>query len=144
MNNKLTNKLYNDFPIIFRQKDDPQSRISKKYGFTCDDGWYNLIYRLCKYVQGMIDNNPHLINEQIEVTQIKEKFGTMRFHYKWFIIDENKNVDNRLKNELDGAIMFAMNISSYICENCGNQATNHLVNDWYKTICSKCEGNINE
>ncbi len=73
---------------------DLEKRLSTKYpelfsqvffGVECGDGWYNIIDRLCGFIQSSIynltfsgggDEGFHL--PQLEFSQIKEKYGTLR------------------------------------------------------------------
>jgi hypothetical protein len=88
----------------------------------------------------MIDNNPHLIDHQFEATQVKEKYGTLRFYYFLKKIEDRKVVDklSTLEAELEGAISFAQHLSENICEICGNQSKVHGT-FWLTTECEECE-----
>ena len=73
MKQELQNKLYEKYPKIFAQKDLPMSQTSMCYGIECGSGWYNIIDALCENIQNYVDQNRI---EQVEATQIKEKFGS--------------------------------------------------------------------
>ena len=65
MKEELEDKLYGSFASLFPN--------SLTYGIECEDGWFELIFNLCEQLK----------DENIEVTQIKEKFGTLRFYYNF-------------------------------------------------------------
>jgi len=48
-------------------------------GFECGDGWFRLITCLCEALDGAIaqEEMPPIV-----VTQVKEKFGNLRFRYR--------------------------------------------------------------
>ena len=48
MNKKHTERIFNDFPEIFAGRDKPIPESLLLFGFECDDGWYDLVYNLCK------------------------------------------------------------------------------------------------
>jgi len=76
MKPELENKLYKDFPKLFRQKDLPITESAMGWGIDTPDEWFSVIYKACNLIQGYCDS----IKEQIEFTQIKEKFGLLRMY----------------------------------------------------------------
>jgi hypothetical protein len=78
MNKKLTKKLLDKYPKLFRQASLSPQDTSMCFGFQCGDGWYNLINWTCSQLQWDIDRNGY---PQIEFNTIKEKFGTLRLYY---------------------------------------------------------------
>ena len=128
MNKKLDKKLCKDFPKLFAQRNLPMTQTCMCWGFECGDGWYNLIYRLCEEIQGYIDNNKHLKIPQVEVTQVKEKYGTLRFYY------DGGN------EKIDGMVWLAEGLSAYICENCGHLDSKNTLKGkgWIYNMCNTC------
>src|SRR3990172_2708662 len=76
MNIKLEAALYKKYPKIFRQRKLPMTETCMCWGISCGDGWYKIIDDLCADIQVFCDQNKC----QIEATQVKEKFGTLRFY----------------------------------------------------------------
>lgn len=68
------------------------------------NGWQPLIKMLCDAIQSHIDNNGA---QQVEVSQIKEKFGGLRFYY------------DGGDRYIDGMVGFAEYMSEVTCEQCG-------------------------
>ena len=85
MTEKLQNQLYKKFNRIFTQKG-----LSLRWGFECDDGWYELIYGLCEKIQAYIDG---VKCQQVIATQVKEKFGSLRFYIAFDLLNEDDVID---------------------------------------------------
>ena len=72
MKKELDDKLCKDFPVLFKDRHGDMSKTLMCWGFNCGDGWYALIYKLCK---DLVKIDPVLV-----VVQVKEKFGGLRFY----------------------------------------------------------------
>lgn len=125
MTKKLDDKLVVDFPKIFRDRHAPMTETAMCWGFP-GDGWYSLIYDLCKCIQSRIDMNPHLNFSQPVAVQVKEKFGTLRFYV------------DAADEETNGMIRFAEYLSGHICEECGKAGRVIRENGWYSCRCYGC------
>lgn len=83
--------------------------------FTVYEGWYPLI--------------KDLINELIalgwdkRITQVKEKFGGLRFYIETYS-EEYQKVISKYES-----------LSYKTCEKCGNDGTNRKINNWLCTLC---------
>jgi hypothetical protein len=77
MSDELTQKLYAAFPRLYSGHDRPPSESSMCWGFECGDGWYQLLYDLSKDLTDYMEQNPSI---NLEVMQVKSKFGSLRFH----------------------------------------------------------------
>jgi hypothetical protein len=139
MKKELDDKLCEDFPKIFAQRHLNMHQTCMCWGFSCGDGWFNIIYSLCQSIQSYIDNRLENIERtkqwnknvadpnyewsafvprekrkvlkpipQVEATQVKEKFGTLRFY---------TNHSDEVINNLIG---LAENMSAVTCEICGS------------------------
>lgn len=124
MRKELQNKLYKKYPAIFAQKDLSIKKTCMCWGIDCGDGWYWLIDNLCRSLQSYID---HKKCEQLEATQVKEKFGRLRFY--------TTPIDDFLR----GQIRFAEHLSLSICEECGStEDVAQTTESSIKTRCKKC------
>lgn len=142
MDKVLQDRLFKDFPKIFVEKDLPMQQTCMCWGICTDDGWFELLYNLCRHLQWDTDKNKY---PQVIAQQVKEKFGTLRFYY---VLDcsenagkEDERTSVRRCAEHDGAIQFAEAMSAHICEICG--ALNNTVEQmsrggWCKTLCAVC------
>ena len=104
MKKELEQKLYKKYPKIFVQRKLDMSKTSMCFGLQCGDGWYDLIDKVCGYLQFQIDNNGM---PQFSFNTVKEKFGSLRLYTDGW------------NSELDNVISFAEYLSQFICEECG-------------------------
>ncbi len=143
MKEELVKQLHDRYPLMFPQKTWPE----------CDDGWYNLIDTLCHSIQSHVDNSkrrhdwavehnrklaedpsyaafdrePRVVSApaaQVEVQQIKEKFGGLRFYV------------NHGDDVVYGMTNLADHLSFSICEKCGNRGERRS-GGWIKTLCDQ-------
>jgi hypothetical protein len=116
MNNINKEKLLKDFPNLYRQYYLTPQETSMCYGFDCDDGWFNLIYKLS---QDIVKLDP-----KCEAEQVKQKMGGLRFY------------TNGTTKEVFELISKAEEQSYKICELCGAPGT---INDsgWIQCRCKK-------
>jgi len=95
-------------------------------GFCCGEGWWPILKSLCGQIQHQIDwkaKQGHHV-PQVVVTQIKEKFGGLRFYYDG-------------GNEyIDGLVSMAESWADHTCETCGKPATKKTTG-YIKTVCDK-------
>ena len=115
MKPELQNKLFEAYPNIFRQKDLPMRQTCMCWGIDTGDGWYNILDTLCNQIQNHLEHNlrkdqdPAVVN--VEATQVKEKFGGLRFYY------------NGGDEFIEGLVWMAEAISGRACEECGSPGT---------------------
>ncbi len=91
--------------------------VYKKY-FPVGEGWRKLVTKL---VEDIIK-----IDSTVEISQIKEKFGTLRFY-----IDYGNN-------EIFNLIEKAEIESGKTCESCGTKNNVTTEGGWVLTLCHKC------
>mgnify|MGYP006972340604 CR=1 FL=1 len=108
MRNEFQIRLFESYPKIFRDRDLPLMKSATGRGIVCDDGWYPLIDALCATLQACADSG---CGPQVVVSQVKEKFGSLRFHVKGFAAGRSA--------EQYGMLLFAQYLSERICEVCG-------------------------
>lgn len=133
MKKELQDKLYQDYPKLFKQKDLSMRETCMCWGIETGDGWYSLLDKLCSLLQWDIDKNNY---PQIEARQVKEKFGTLRFYYSY--VPSEKKYDERKYGVQEGMISFAEYLSEYICETCGSTEGVKQTDGWVVTLCEKC------
>jgi len=136
MKEELEKQLVEKYPLIFNQR----------FEISCGDGWYQLIDTLCGTIQGHVNSverqrtwaleknakgididNPYEVPEpvvQVNVQQIKEKFGTLRFY------------TTGGDAYIHGAINMADTMSEHICEECGNVGKRRS-GTWIRTLCDQ-------
>lgn len=134
MQEELQNKLIEKYPKIFKQKDSPMNQTCMYWGLECGNGWYDLIDRLCFQLQFNTEHNNY---PQVEATQVKEKFGTLRFYYQTNASEEDKYSERNCRY-IEGLISFAEFYSEFICENCGSMENVSQTKGWITTLCENC------
>lgn len=121
MSPELDKVLCEKYPKLFAQRNKPMQETAMCWGFECGDGWFDLINTLCYLLQWDIDNNRE---PQIEVVQVKEKYGGLRFY------------TNQATGRQSGCISMAESLSYKICEVCGCPGVINT-GGWLSTRCKE-------
>lgn len=102
------------------------------FGIECGDGWKSLYQPIIDYIQEY--NRVHEGTDSfIEIHQIKEKFGGLRFYWG------GENVPEDVCDVLREMIRDAEAESFCVCEICGSRDNVGItVDNWYTTICEDC------
>lgn len=129
MRKELDDALCAKFPNIFKDRNADMRTTAMCWGFDCGDGWYSIINKLCTDIQKHLDENPKV--EQVVATQVKEKFGTLRF----YICGGD--------NTIDDMIMEAEQESARTCEVCGKPGSLET-KGWMTVRCDDCRKSIDE
>lgn len=79
MNDSLTRALYEEFPEPYSGRFKASEESSICWGFECGDGWYALLRSLSRELTNYGSSNPQF---RVEATQVKAKFGSLRFHLR--------------------------------------------------------------
>ena len=121
MSPELEQKLAEKYPFMRKgktlAKQEKEGYIADLYsafGCECGDGWFGIIDELCSDIQKIYEENG--IPEDIIVTQIKEKYGTLRFYV-------NVGGSENVKSKVEKAILKAEEKSEVTCEICGKPGT---------------------
>ena len=124
MKQELDEYLCKVFPKIFAERNLPMQETAMCWGFSCGDGWFNIINQLCQNIQHHIDwkNKKEETVAQVVVSQVKEKYGTLRFYYSGG------------DDTIDGMVSMAESMSGVTCEECGNPGTQNE-GGWITTLC---------
>jgi hypothetical protein len=108
--------------------------FSGKYGgFAVGKGWYTVLEILCDNIQHHIDWKVKQGQEiaQVEVNQIKEKFGGLRFYYTGG------------DDEISGMVRMAEAFTDKLCEECGSIGQRRG-GGWIRTLCDAHEKERND
>ncbi|AXA56703.1 antitoxin Xre/MbcA/ParS toxin-binding domain-containing protein [Pseudomonas thivervalensis] len=89
------------------------------FSFECGDGWFTLIDAACELIQHDIDTN----GTQFLASQVKEKFGGLRFYYR------------QGSGYATAAVELAEFLSPFICEICGAFGKTVSLFGWMQTRC---------
>ena len=120
MNIENTERLFREFPQLFRGKDLPLTQNLMPFGFECGDGWFDLVYTLAT------DITNHAAKKGFDpiAVQVKEKYGGLRFYVHC--------ADERIF-KLAAA---AENRSYRICDTCGAPGKEVSLRGWIATRCA--------
>jgi hypothetical protein len=175
MKSELQEKLFSKYPKIFGDRTKPMTETCMCWGLEVGDGWYDLIDILCesltytyttsievdeedgkrlgiKPYKSEVGNSYYFIVEppQVIATQVKEKYGTLRFYYREeyseeviSLVETGKYPDlqkiiDRYSNFIDGIVHFAEIASGRTCEMTGQPGEIHASggsrNGWLKVL----------
>ena len=90
------------------------------FGFECMDGWFPLIYAACELIQA---HSNHPGSEQVVASQVKEKFGGLRFYY------------HGGDDYVEAVVDLVERLSEFICELCGTPGHISERNGWLNARC---------
>jgi hypothetical protein len=118
MDNRLSKKLQSDFSNLMRYPEDQHMPSFYLFGFETGTGWFPLLYRLCKQLSDIQQSTGSII----QIRQVKEKFGTLRFY-----CDGPESIESFIDQAEDE--------SGRICEICGRPGQ-LSGKGWLRTLCS--------
>lgn len=148
MNEANTQKMYADFPRLYRYRFDEMSTM--RYGFIVNDGWFDLVYKLSADIEAearKLGLDPSS-DSWPAALQVKEKHGSLKFYCA---VGEQ---ESELQPEQRGALLSfrpmpnnaairaliteAEKQSLTICEGCGVPASLRE-EGWWRVTCDACE-----
>lgn len=139
MNKENTEKLYKKYTGLYMQKDLNMQQTAMCWGFSCGDGWYNIVDSLSRGISNHVDclncegfhdykEKPEdHVRVEIQAVQVKEKYGTLRFYV------------NQSDDYVDGLIEMAELMSAVTCEACGSPGEINS-GGWRMVRCDNCNG----
>ena len=167
MKTELEQKLFEKYPKIFGDRTKPATESCMFWGLEVGDGWYDLLDILCEsftytYTTGIqVDEEdgkrlgiePYADSyyftvepPQVIATQVKEKYGTLRFYYRedygeeiLSLLETGKYPDlqriiDRYSDYINGIVHFAETASGKTCEATGQLGELHSSGGWLKTL----------
>jgi len=171
MKQELQEKIFNKYPKIFGDRTKPMTETCMCWGLDVGDGWYNLIDTLCEALTYTYTTSIEVDEEdgkrlgikpysdsyyftveppQVIATQVKEKYGTLRFYYRSefdekiiYLLETKKypdleKVNDRFYNFIDGVVHFAEIASGRTCEITGQSGELHAsggsMDGWLKVL----------
>lgn len=107
--------------MLYAQRRMPMNSTCMCWGFECGDGWFGLLDRLSAKLEAINQKGQF----KIEASQVKEKFGSLRFY------------TNGAPDEADKLISKAEKESARTCERCGKRGKIMSNVGWYTCLCQK-------
>ena len=143
MKTELQRKLILEFPQFFTTDrkihigENPEEELNElltqeeivlpiQFGVECGDGWFMLLEQLMRSVESHLNPEnswPRKERIPLQIDQIKEKFGGLRFYY------------HGGDNEVRGMVNLAERLSYSICEQCGSTKNVTQTKGWIITLC---------
>ena len=120
MNKDLEKVLVEKYPTLYKDYRSKSPGACMRFGFECHDGWFKLID----------DLSAKLSKFDIVASQVKEKFGGLRFYIGPCKIEDS--------DEVFGYIGEAEDLSLKTCEICGNEGELQDQTHWLKVRCENC------
>lgn len=116
-------EVMNNHLYLFGIHDDTQLRC---WVLDCGRGWFDLIDCMLDEIED-VD-----INKKVYLTQVKEKYGSLRVY---FVVDDS----NELFDKVNDIVGKYEELSFIVCEECGASKAELRNHGWYKTLCDKCD-----
>ncbi len=119
---------------------EQKEHLTKEYFFLKDisigvgSGWFSILDDLCKELLTFVP-------AEFKVTQIKEKFGGLRFYYELkdhnhYDITYSSHISYEdFRQKVNGLIAKAESLSYETCELCGDPASLDKSSFWMKSLC---------
>jgi len=123
MKKELEKKLVKKYPNLYKNYFIPKSSMS--WGFSCGDGWYEVI----DWLSGVLEAIGGVVADQV-----KEKFGSLRFYYSF-----PNGTSGQIADAVRNIITEAVNRTYKTCENCGKPGGPRLNKvRQTKVLCNEC------
>jgi len=124
MKQELDEALCKDFPNLYKQRHGDMRSTAMMWGFECGPGWEPLIRNLSRELEAEILKIPEVHREYICASQVKEKYGTLRFYC------------HSETDEMSRIIRYYEHKSAETCEECGKTGTLRGYG-WLSTKCDE-------
>jgi len=122
MDAHLDKQLVKDCPNLYRDRNADMSVTAMCWGFP-ETGWHDLIRKASVIIEAEIMKLPEEERIKYRATQVKEKFGTLRFYM------------SASTPEMDKAIDEAEYASARTCETCGKKGNLMSSSGWVSCVC---------
>ena len=119
------------FPKLFGQK--------QYGGFAVGPGWWPILEALCEQIHNHVEWSQNQLEKyqrgsgciDVTVSQVKEKFGGLRFYYSGG------------NDTVDGMVRMAESWAAHTCEECGAPGKSRS-GGWIRTLCDHHEAERQE
>ena len=173
MSPELEKKLIDKYPTLFRDSTKPPTESLMCFGLECDNGWFKILDHLFGYLTNLMETElqvPYTPEYQAEhkddpdyhknhwgakikppqviLTQVKEKYGTLRVYHHTDMDDIPEDVWGRLNlneyyarlkrfdDKIDFAIDYAEYQSEITCEVTGKDGKLYT-KGWHRVLCDE-------
>ena len=105
-------------------EDGGEPRSFQMFGFEVGPGWFRLVSKLFDDLATVVRPT----GERLQIRQIKEKFGTLRFYWQG-------TFDDQTSERICEAVELAEFRSEVTCETCGRRGRLMNTRGWMATSC---------
>lgn len=123
MNEAFDKLLCDSFPNLYKDRHGDMRSTCMVWGFP-GDGWFLIIWNLSEKLEKMILELPEEERQHCCASQVKEKFGTLRFYM------------SASSKEMENLIDVAEEQSRRTCETCGQPGCLRK-SGWIVTACDE-------
>jgi hypothetical protein len=102
---------------------DKRNKVRGMGFLGCPEGWKELVVDT--------DNMLAHIDPEYFITQVKEKFGSLRYYYD----TKKTGVEAKI---MEAIVSNAEALSRHVCEKCGSYSAELRGNNWVRTLCEDC------
>lgn len=121
---KSSTEIITEYPELYGIPPFDPMKSLLCFGFECGKGWYPLLEELSKELSIEVKKSNL---KEFRVTQVKEKFGTLRFY-----ADNGNDKTRDLINDAESK-------SAKTCMTCGAEAAVRYNTGYVTCICDSCE-----
>ena len=133
------------YPILFQDRTKPITQSCMCWGIDCPEGWLDILTNLCNKLE-LLNNTVCKENKvKIVATQVKEKFGTLRFYFDltpFWEEETDENTYNLIYDMVSDLINYAEHKTSNVCQVCGKpfwyEKDKKVSKGWIGYYCEKC------
>ena len=173
MSPELEKQLIEKYPTLFRDRHRPPTESLMCFGLECDNGWFKILDHLFGYLTNLMetelqvpytpeyqakhkDDSDYYKNHwgakikppQVILTQVKEKYGTLRVYHHtdmdeipedvWGKLNLNEYYARlkRFNDKIDFAIDYAEYQSEITCEVTGKDGKLYT-KGWHRVLCDE-------
>lgn len=132
MNERLQHALVEEFPGVLRYHGGEPQQTCMAWGIACGDGWFLILWELCRELERLAERARELDPDLgVTASQVKEKFGTLRFYLNAVHAD--------VYDEVHTLVDRAEKRSAVTCEYCGRPGRQVNPRGWVRTLCEECQ-----
>lgn len=131
MSPELDKRLVETFPLLYRDRHASMRETCMCWGFDHGDGWFDIIWEASSKIEPIIASLIEKYKDDKDfqeypprATQVKEKFGTLRFYMSSETVEISKIIDE------------AESKSEVTCEDCGKPGVLRK-GGWLRTLCDE-------
>lgn len=111
MRKELDDLLCERYPVLFSDRHTSPYETGMCWGFTCGDGWFDHIDRLCSAISLRVEDG---ISPPVVAQEVKEKFGRLCFRFRGG------------DDEIRRLVRLWEDLSETTCETCGRSGASYL------------------